>query len=831
MFSTKKPVRKCAIENWIMSRWILISLGIFTIALPSVIQAGIVSFSYGSSGSLISQQATAAGIPVISSQPISIPVAAPGFVAGFSVNIVSASPVSYQWYFNGVLIPGATGDSLLFTNPTPVQEGSYTVTVTNSSGSVTSAAAILAIDSNGNELPDSWEMTYFGNLDQKGFDDFSGDGITNLNKYLNGLDPTQKTPWTWIASNGDFNTPENWDYQRDRSPKVGDVCIVNTGTFSTSSQITASQVTVGVSFTTPSSADFLLNVTGSWTFNGAFTLSSGRMFTVTGGGSVSVAGNTTLNNASIYVYGTSTKLSFPNLTSYTQPLNKSSTWIAGYLFDENTGCELNFPALQTITGSVVTAQFLDATLTAEAKYGAVINFPTLTSISVPVGTSADNSTDGVRLYAHDAGAIQAAFLTSFTDDSSSPASSLNFNSLSNLSSLNTISGVALTLNAGAMVNPLADITGLTSIYVHGTGTKLSFPNVTSYTQPANTPVTWAAGSPSYGYEDNTGCELNFPALQSITGSVVTTQYLDATLTAEAQNGATLSFPALTSIAVPVGTSADYGTNGVSLFATDSGRLYAAKLTDFEDLSTPSFSRIEASANSTYRFASLRQAGLQGVTLNGVTLLTGPVNLQPPVITSPGSIVSLRGQALSYTITANNHPFTLTATPLPGGLSVNTSTGHLSGTPAAIGIYLITLSAENPDGISTLPLTLTVIPASFDDFLDQAGVPINKRGQLDDPDNDGIPNLLEFALGQPPMTSTTRAAQRLMLSQTTISFIYPHSRPDVSYSVETTDNLSDPFSWTTSGVTQGTVDTYGYVTATISATGQRRFVRLKVTLIP
>jgi Concanavalin A-like lectin/glucanases superfamily/Bacterial TSP3 repeat len=46
------------------------------------------------------------------------------------------------------------------------------------------------IDMNRNGLPDSWEMQYFGNLNQTTNGDYDGDGISNLQEYLNGTDPT-----------------------------------------------------------------------------------------------------------------------------------------------------------------------------------------------------------------------------------------------------------------------------------------------------------------------------------------------------------------------------------------------------------------------------------------------------------------------------------------------------------------------------------------------------------------------------------------------------------------------------------------------------------------
>lgn len=52
---------------------------------------------------------------------------------------------SFQWQFNGADIVEATNTSLTLTNVQPAQEGTYTVAVTNSLGSTTSAPALLKV--------------------------------------------------------------------------------------------------------------------------------------------------------------------------------------------------------------------------------------------------------------------------------------------------------------------------------------------------------------------------------------------------------------------------------------------------------------------------------------------------------------------------------------------------------------------------------------------------------------------------------------------------------------------------------------------------------------
>ncbi len=78
------------------------------------------------------------------SQPES-QVAAVGSDVLFSIEARGFAPLKYQWKFNGVDVSGATGSSLVLTNINLAKGGEYSVVVTNVSGSVLSAPALLTI--------------------------------------------------------------------------------------------------------------------------------------------------------------------------------------------------------------------------------------------------------------------------------------------------------------------------------------------------------------------------------------------------------------------------------------------------------------------------------------------------------------------------------------------------------------------------------------------------------------------------------------------------------------------------------------------------------------
>jgi hypothetical protein len=79
----------------------------------------------------------------------------------------------------------------------------------------------------------------------------------------------------------------------------------------------------------------------------------------------------------------------------------------------------------------------------------------------------------------------------------------------------------------------------------------------------------------------------------------------------------------------------------------------------------------------------------------------------PVITSATTASATKSQPFSYQITATQSPTNYNATGLPAGLTVNRSTGLISGTPTAVGTNSASLSAIGAGGTGTATLTITV----------------------------------------------------------------------------------------------------------------------------
>lgn len=84
------------------------------------------------------------GAPIIVQQPQDLTVYV-GQVARFRVYAISSVPVTFQWRKNGVNITGATTSVYVIPSAKTTDAGSYSVVMTNSYGTTTSAGAVLTV--------------------------------------------------------------------------------------------------------------------------------------------------------------------------------------------------------------------------------------------------------------------------------------------------------------------------------------------------------------------------------------------------------------------------------------------------------------------------------------------------------------------------------------------------------------------------------------------------------------------------------------------------------------------------------------------------------------
>jgi hypothetical protein len=123
------------------------------------------------------------GAPVITAQPQSLTVSV-GSPASFSVTATGAAPLTYQWWFNGTAIGGATTSTFTIASAQAGNAGSYAVIVSNPGGATTSAVATLTVSTtgpqsftNGSFEADFLGWTTSGKVDIESFAGVATDGV------------------------------------------------------------------------------------------------------------------------------------------------------------------------------------------------------------------------------------------------------------------------------------------------------------------------------------------------------------------------------------------------------------------------------------------------------------------------------------------------------------------------------------------------------------------------------------------------------------------------------------------------------------------------------
>lgn len=211
--------------------------------------------------------------------------------------------------------------------------------------------------------------------------------------------------------------------------------------------------------------------------------------------------------------------------------------------------------------------------------------------------------------------------------------------------------------------------------------------------------------------------------------------------------------------------------------------------------------------------------------------------QSPVISSPLSATGTLGQPFSYQISASGDPTGFDAAALPDGLTVNTTTGLISGTPTTAGNFNVNISATNADGTANATLVLLVSDLYADDGIDDAwqvqyfghNNPNAQPGV--DPDADGDDNSFEFTAGLDPTDSTSRFVVRMedevVVALGTRKITFGPLVSGRSYSVEFKSDLTTgewaalpDFTQSDTGATRTVTD--------LDAAGPRKFYHVRIT---
>ncbi len=161
-------------------------------------------------------------------------------------------------------------------------------------------------------------------------------------------------------------------------------------------------------------------------------------------------------------------------------------------------------------------------------------------------------------------------------------------------------------------------------------------------------------------------------------------------------GTSESSPIIASVFALAGNDGNGGNNAADSICTHTGNLY----------------EVTASSNGTCSPSVLCTATGAADTYNGPTGWGTPDGLtafetnstgNTVTVTNPGSQTGTVGTAaslqISATDSASGQTLTYSATGLPAGLSINSSTGLISGTPTTAGSYSVTVTATDTTGAS------------------------------------------------------------------------------------------------------------------------------------
>lgn len=249
---------------------------------------------------------------------------------------------------------------------------------------------------------------------------------------------------------------------------------------------------------------------------------------------------------------------------------------------------------------------------------------------------------------------------------------------------NSVSGVGIAIPNIHLFSTYGDYTGLSTVTAPGKGTLTFAGNVVTYK-----PNTGQSGSDTFSVRADRA-DGGFSSTRTVTVLIAAppTPVVTSAGTASGTGGQPFSYQ-ITATNSPT----SFGASGLPPGLTVNA---ATGLISGSPTASGTFNATVTASNGT--------TGNKAVTIT--------IGLATPVITSAGTATGTGGQSFSYQITANNLPASFNATGLPPGVTVNTGSGLISGTPTASGVFNATISATNaatlpagPTGSQALTITI------------------------------------------------------------------------------------------------------------------------------
>lgn len=217
---------------------------------------------------------------------------------------------------------------------------------------------------------------------------------------------------------------------------------------------------------------------------------------------------------------------------------------------------------------------------------------------------------------------------------------------------------------------------------------------------------------------------------------------------------------------------------------------------------------------------------------GVCRLLGDAGSAPPTAPASANAVALSSTSVRLTWASSSWVSGYTIERSPEGAEEWSSVGqagpaatsHDVGGLAPAGAYVFRIRAFSTNGSSTGAATASARTLSlYAQWKLDAGLPAD-AGADADTDGDGLPNLLEYALGSSPVSAASTGVATIESADGRLSLSYQRLRDELTYLVESSTDLA---TWTAADVDQGGAGPQ--VTASTPLDGGRKFLRLRVTL--
>lgn len=284
------------------------------------------------------------------------------------------------------------------------------------------------------------------------------------------------------------------------------------------------------------------------------------------------------------------------------------------------------------------------------------------------------------------------------------------------------------LSIGNSTGAISGTTGAVGLYK---GTLALTSNSATTLYPYQITVDPAAGAPTLTSNGGASGTVGTPFLYTITATNNPTSYNVAQLPPGLSvSGAQISGNPTTSGLYFTSVSANNGSGQgaiVVLFFTINPAAPVPSLTSAALVSSPAGAALSYTITATNSPTSFTATGLpSGLALDsGTGIISGtPASAQVAIvsltasnsygsslprnlvltigdystITSAGTVTGTAGSVLSYTLSADNSPVTYNVAGLPAGLTINSTTGAITGTPLTPGSYTVVASANNALGV-------------------------------------------------------------------------------------------------------------------------------------